>query len=134
MVEGKDSTIAPTHSYLIEAFRRAGFGAYLFCEEVSPEDLAVFRMTIPIARELSPALMTIRGYEAQMWGEYQIGELQQSLKNADCILRLAEAGSEQYMLALSCKLYLQVELGQFREARETLQTYERLVPTDKKVR
>jgi len=132
-MERKDSTITPTQSYLIEAFRRSGFGAYLFCQELSPKDLATFRITIPIARTLSPALMTIRDYEAQMWGEYQIGEPQQSLKNADRILTLAEEGSQQYMLALNCKLYLLVELGQFREARETLQTYERLLPTDKKV-
>jgi len=49
------------------------------------------------------------------------------------MLTLAEEGSEQYMLALNCKLYLQVELGQFKEAWETLQTYERLFPADKKV-
>lgn len=108
-------------------------GAYLFCQKLSPKDLAAFRTAIPIVRTLSPAERDIRSYEAQMWGEYQIGEPEESLKNADRILTLAEERSQQYMLALSCKCYLLVELGQIEEGWETYQAYERLLPTDKKV-
>jgi len=35
MTEIKDSTIAPIHAHLKEAFRRSGFGAYLFCKKLA---------------------------------------------------------------------------------------------------
>ena len=128
MVETKDSALALIQSHVIGILERNGFGDYLFCQQLSPEALDTFRIAIPIARTLSPAMRTIRDYEAQMWGEYQIGEPQESLKNADRILTLVEEGSDQHMLALNCKIYLHAELGQLAEAWETYQAYERLLP------
>lgn len=129
MVEAIDSRIAPRHAHLKDAFRRAGFGAYLFCNELSEEEMQILKMVaLHLRYNESSASMTIRDCEAQMWGEYQIGDPQRSLENANRLLELAEEGSEKFMLALNCKLYLQIELGQFGEAQQTLGIYDRLVP------
>ena len=117
---GEGLTAFHTPVEVAEVFRRYGFGEFFFRKKLSGEKVDELRLLLPKARRIEPCLMGPEGYLAQMWGEFQIGDLDRSLENADKVLNLSKEGSPQFLTALSCKVYLQVRLGQFNEAIQSM--------------
>lgn len=63
-------------------------------------------------------------YLARMWVEFQIGDIERSLENANKVLNLTAEGSDRFMIALDCKVYLEARLDQFIEAGQSFAHYQ----------
>ena len=121
--ENFDLKPIPFVEEVAETFRELGFGRYLFSGKPSDEKIEELRDLISIARKLDPRAMQPDDFLAQMWVEFQIGEKERSLEDANKVLSRAKRGSDIFLTALNCKVYLQVILGDFVGASQSLTDY-----------
>ncbi len=123
-IENSDLKSATSPEQVAEILRQVGFGSFLFNRKLSQEEVEGIRRLVSVARKLDSRAMKPVDYLAQMWAEFQIGETERSLEDADKVLSRAKMGSDIFLTALNCKLYLQVTLGDFEGASQSLTDYQ----------
>jgi hypothetical protein len=110
--------------HIFEELRHYGFGNYLFAGRLSEFELEGLKGLVLTSRKLQLEFMSAEDHLVRMWGEFQIGETEHSLTSANMTLGLAEKGSDQYLTALNCKIYLTAKLNRFRETSQSVAEYQ----------